>query len=277
MNNKLISHTRISPNHSYPRKSKITKFVIHHCAGVISVENLGNIFANPKRYASSTYGIGHDGRIARYLPDEARPWTTGNARIDNMALTYELSNSKVGGTWPVSDIVIESTIKQLVLDALKYDIYPVTYTGDERGTLLMHKWYQNTTCPGPYLESKFAYIAKETTRRLTEIKRKENSATLITEVLPKVKKKIPVTTYKEIEEFKTVELIRDANLWDFNQKDWAAFNNPKTIIGSYKKGEKFQVATKVYNKDLNASYYVTPYSDSKKLTNGFNIKDCKEI
>ena len=30
----------------------------------------------------------------------------------------------------------------------------------------MHKWYKPTSCPGPYLASKFAYIAEEVNRRI---------------------------------------------------------------------------------------------------------------
>jgi peptidoglycan hydrolase-like protein with peptidoglycan-binding domain len=30
----------------------------------------------------------------------------------------------------------------------------------------MHKWFANTDCPGPYLESKFPYIAAEVNKRL---------------------------------------------------------------------------------------------------------------
>ena len=30
----------------------------------------------------------------------------------------------------------------------------------------MHKWFANTACPGPYLESKFPYIAEQVNKRL---------------------------------------------------------------------------------------------------------------
>jgi len=32
----------------------------------------------------------------------------------------------------------------------------------------MHKWFVATTCPGPYLESKFPYIAKEVNKQLED-------------------------------------------------------------------------------------------------------------
>ena len=40
------------------------------------------------------------------------------------------------------------------------------YTGDKNGSLTMHCFYAATACPGPYLKSKFAEIAKTVTARL---------------------------------------------------------------------------------------------------------------
>lgn len=40
------------------------------------------------------------------------------------------------------------------------------YTGDKNGSLTMHCFYTATACPGPYLKSKFAEIAKTVTARL---------------------------------------------------------------------------------------------------------------
>ena len=34
------------------------------------------------------------------------------------------------------------------------------------GVLQKHEWYKNTNCPGPYLGSKFPYIASEVNKRL---------------------------------------------------------------------------------------------------------------
>lgn len=45
-------------------------------------------------------------------------------------------------------------------------IYPCTYTGGKDGVLQKHEWYSNTNCPGPYLGSKFPYIANEVNKRL---------------------------------------------------------------------------------------------------------------
>lgn len=165
-NSPLVQYTRISPNSSNPRNHAIDKITIHHMAGVLSVETCGNIFANPNRQASSNYAVGSDGRIAMYVEERNRSWCSSNAANDNRAITIEVSNSSNGGNWPVSDFVLERTI-QLCVDICKRNgIKRINYTGNTSGNLTMHKWFAATSCPGPYLESKFPYIANEINKRL---------------------------------------------------------------------------------------------------------------
>jgi TusA-related sulfurtransferase len=45
-------------------------------------------------------------------------------------------------------------------------ITALNFTGDKNGNLTMHKWFAATSCPGPYLESKFPYIASEVNKKL---------------------------------------------------------------------------------------------------------------
>lgn len=166
-NSPLVQYTKWSPNHSGKRTMPIKKITIHHTAGVVSVETLGNIFAPVSRQASSTYGIGHDGRIAQFVDEGNRPWTSGSPWNDQQAVTIEVSNSAVGGQWPVSDRNIKRTI-ELCIDIIKRNptIDKVDYTGDKDGTFTLHKMFQNTTCPGPYLESKIPYIVSEVKKGL---------------------------------------------------------------------------------------------------------------
>lgn len=165
-NSNLVSHYRWSPNHSGKRNKPITKITIHHVAGVVSVETLGNIFAPTSRYASSQYGIGFDGRIGQYVDEANRAWTSGNADNDNQAVTIEVSNSATGGQWPVSDLVLDRLIDLCVDICKRNAIKVVTFTGDATGTLTLHKYFQQTSCPGPYLESKMTYIAQQINARL---------------------------------------------------------------------------------------------------------------
>lgn len=162
----LVNYVHISPNSSNPRNKKIDAIVIHHMAGDASVEVCGNIFADPARQASSNYGIGTDGRVACYVEEENRAWTSGSREIDNRAITIEVANCSGEPNWEVSDKALESLIN-LCADICKRYGFKLNYTGDKSGNLHMHKWYQATGCPGPYLGSKFPYIAEEVNKRIS--------------------------------------------------------------------------------------------------------------
>lgn len=165
-NSPLVEYVKLSPHHSGKRKYPITKITIHHTAGKLSVEALGEDFARPLRKGSSNYGVGDDGRIAMYVEETNRPWTSSNSDNDNRAVTIEVVNSGGAPNWPVSDKALEATIELCVDICKRNNIKALNYTGDKTGNLTMHKWFANTLCPGPYLSGKFPYIAKEVNKRL---------------------------------------------------------------------------------------------------------------
>lgn len=165
MYSNLVDYVKLSPNCNKPRNKKIDAIVIHHMAGNLTIESCGAVFADSARQASSNYGIGTDGRVACYVEEENRAWTTSDPGIDHRAITIEVANCGGAPDWKVSDQAIEAII------ALCHDIcrrygFKLNYTGDKKGNLHMHKWYAATACPGPYLGSKFAYIADEVNKRL---------------------------------------------------------------------------------------------------------------
>ena len=164
-NSPLVQYTKLSPNYN-PRNNKIKKITIHHMAGVLSVETCGNIFANPSRQASSNYAIGSDGRIAMYVEEKNRSWCSSSPANDHQAITIEVANCEYGGQWRVSDYVLSRLIELCVDICKRNGIDRLNYTGDTSGNLTMHKWFADTSCPGPYLSSKFPYIAEEVNKRL---------------------------------------------------------------------------------------------------------------
>lgn len=165
-NSSLVNYTRISPNCTKPRGRKITKITVHHVAGVTTVEALGNLFANASRKASSNYGIGSDGRVGLYVDEANQAWTSSNSENDSQAVTIEVSNSQKGGNWPVSDKVLAKLIDLCVDICERNGIEKLNYTGDKNGNLTRHNMFAATACPGPYLQSKFPYIAEEVNKRL---------------------------------------------------------------------------------------------------------------
>lgn len=183
-NSSLIDMTILSPNHSGRRNQPIKKIAIHHTAGAISAATIGNIFKPTSRQASCNYGVGNDNRIVLCVDEANRSWCTSSSWCDNRTVTIEVSNSANGGNWPVSDRVL-ATLIDLVTDICKRNgIKNCTYTGGTDGVLQKHEWYANTNCPGPYLGSKFPYIANEVNKRL----RVDNSPSQLTKELYRVRK-----------------------------------------------------------------------------------------
>lgn len=166
-NSKLVSYTKLSPNYSVINNKKNKKITIHHMAGNLTVETCGNVFANPSRQASSNYGIGTDGRIALYVEEHHRAWTSSNAANDNQAVTIEVANDEIGGNWHVSDKAMESLINLCVDICKRNGIDKLVWTGDKNGNLTCHYMFKATSCPGAYLKSKMAWIAAEVNKRLS--------------------------------------------------------------------------------------------------------------
>lgn len=146
-NSSLVSYTRISPNKNSPRtESTITKIIVHHIAGVASVESFGEIVSKPERQMSANYAIGNDGRIGLYCEEKDRCWCSSSRWADNRGIAIEVSNSKLGEPWPVSTKAWNSLVN-LCADICKRNNIPkMTYTGDENGVLMFHRWFAATGC-----------------------------------------------------------------------------------------------------------------------------------
>ncbi len=163
-NSSLVDYVKISPHRTAPRSKTIDTITIHHMAGNLSVETCGQVFQT--REASANYGIGSDGRVGMYVEEKDRSWASSSAANDHRAVTIEVANSQSGGDWPVSDTALEKCIELCVDICRRNGIPRLNYTGDKSGNLTMHKWFVATACPGPYLGSRFGYIAQEVNRRL---------------------------------------------------------------------------------------------------------------
>ena len=162
-NSSLVEYVKISPHRTSPRRGKIDTITIHHMAGNLSVETCGNVFQS--REASSNYGIGTDGRVGMYVEEKDRSWASANAPNDHRAVTIELANDGGAPGWHVSDTALDKCVELCADICRRNGIQRLDFTGDQSGNLTMHKWFYATTCPGPYLESKFPEIA----RRVNEL------------------------------------------------------------------------------------------------------------
>lgn len=165
-NSNLVNYTKISPN-SNPRNNIIKKITIHHMAGNLSVEGCGDVFASAARQASANYGIGSDGRIGMYVEEHNRAWTSANPENDHQAITIEVANDGGAPDWRVSDKAMDSLIDLCVDVCRRNGIAKLNYTGDVSGNLTRHNMFAATVCPGPYLQSKFPYIAAEVNKKIS--------------------------------------------------------------------------------------------------------------
>lgn len=163
-NSSLVAHTNLSP-HCTKMSDKVNrKITIHHMAGNLSIEACGRVFQNSK--ASANYGIGSDGRIGMYVEEKDRAWSTANPENDRQAVNIEVANDERGGNWHVSDKALASLIDLCVDICKRNGIDKLTYTGDKTGNLTRHNMFIGTACPGPYLQSKFPWIAEQVNARL---------------------------------------------------------------------------------------------------------------
>lgn len=163
-NSKLVDYKRLSPHKSSRNGRRIKKITIHHMAGDLSVEECGAVFM--KREASANYGVDSDGRIGLYVDEKYRAWTSSNRANDEQAVTIEVANDGGAPNWHVSAKALEATIDLCVDICKRNGIKKLNYNGKSSGTLTRHNMFAATTCPGPYLQSKFNYIESEVNRRL---------------------------------------------------------------------------------------------------------------
>lgn len=168
-NSPLTDYVYLSGNADFPREGEIEKITIHHMADNIPLERLGEVFAEPDRRASANYAVDTGGRVALYVEESNRAWTSSSPENDHRAVTIEVANDQIGGDWHVSDTSYDALVQLCVDICRRNGIRELVYTGDASGSLTIHKMFSETTeCPGPYLESRMPDIAEEVSRRLAE-------------------------------------------------------------------------------------------------------------
>ena len=176
-NSQLVSYEKLSPNHSGERTSKICRITPHCVVGQFSVENIGKMFSFPEFKASSNYGIGSDGRIGMFVPENMRSWCSASRANDQLAVTIECA-SDASTPYAMNDKVYNSLIK-LCTDICKRNEKTVLlWMGDKEKTLsyspksnemvlTVHRWFANKSCPGDWLYSRLGELAEAVTKELS--------------------------------------------------------------------------------------------------------------
>ncbi|MFI3325428.1 MAG: N-acetylmuramoyl-L-alanine amidase [Clostridia bacterium] len=174
-NSNLVTYTKISPYKSSPRTNTIKKITIHHMAGNLSAETCGNVFQSSK--SSANYGVDGSGNVGMYVEESDRSWASSSPTNDHQAVTIEVANCGGSPNWEISDTALEKTIDLCVDICERNGIEKLNYTSDNTGNLTRHNMFANTTCPGPYLQSQFDYIAQAVNARLSgEVIKEETSS-----------------------------------------------------------------------------------------------------
>lgn len=163
----MVCYEALSPNHYNGRKGyEVDTLTPHYMGGNCSIETCGDIFAPTSRQASSNYGIGSDGRVACYVDEDDAAWTSGSWRNDCRAITFECANY---GDGSLSDACWESLVQLCADICRRYGFDGVVYTGgtnyyevpENHMLLTMHRWFQETDCPGDWFAGRFNQLADD--------------------------------------------------------------------------------------------------------------------
>ena len=133
------------------RTQKISKITIHHTAGTGDATGYAKYHRDGDRDASANYYIGKSGDICGGVEENRRAWTSSSKSNDQQAITIEVSNSKKGEPWPISDASYQSLIALCQDLCSRHSISP-HFDGTPSGSLTAHYMFASTACPGPTIK-----------------------------------------------------------------------------------------------------------------------------
>lgn len=172
-NSALATIIKLSPNKTSPRNHAIDTITIHCMQGQLSATSCGAIFENPKRQASSNYGVGKSGDIGLYVNESDRSWCTSSKANDNRAVTIEVASDKTA-PYAVTQAAYNAML-DLVTDICKRNnIKKLVWSEDKKtrinhwngANMTAHRDFAAKACPGDYLYNRMSLIADEVNRRL---------------------------------------------------------------------------------------------------------------
>ena len=175
-NSSLVSVTVLSPNNSGTRTMRIDRITPHCVVGQMSARSLGNWFANSSTQASSNYGIGWDGKIGMYVPEDKRSWCSSSSANDQRAVTIECA-SDTFAPYAIKNAVYASLIKLCVDICRRNGKTKLIWINDKAKALAyvpkkdemlltVHRWFANKSCPGEYIMGKLPDLADKVTKEL---------------------------------------------------------------------------------------------------------------
>ena len=180
-NSKLVSVTKLSPNHSGLRTHAIDRITPHCVVGQLSAESICNCFTSPSREASCNYGIGTDGRVALVVEEKNRSWCSSSNANDQRAVTIECA-SGLEEPYTMNSKVYKSLVNLCVDICKRNSKTKLLWFNDKAKALnynpksnemviTVHRWFDNKSCPGNWLYSRLGKLAKTVTKKLQKNKK----------------------------------------------------------------------------------------------------------
>lgn len=172
-NSALATITKLSPNKTSPRNHAIDTVTIHCMQGQLSAASCGAIFENPKRQASSNYGIGKGGDIGLYVKESDRSWCTSSKANDHRAITIEVASDKTA-PYKVTEAAYNALLDLVTDICRRNNIKKLVWSTDKKtrinhwngANMTVHRDFAAKACPGDYLYNRMGEIADEVNRRL---------------------------------------------------------------------------------------------------------------
>lgn len=176
-NSKLVSYTKLSPNHSGQRTHSIDRITPHCVVGQLSCESICGCFTSPSRQANCNYGIGKDGRISLCVEEKNRSWCSSSNANDQRAVTIECA-SDMSEPYAMNSAVYNSLVKLCVDICKRNGKKKLLWLGSKDKTLnytpksdemilTVHRWFANKSCPGNWLYSRLGELATKVTTELS--------------------------------------------------------------------------------------------------------------
>ena len=171
-NSPLTSYVYLSANADFPREEAIEKITIHHMADDIPLERLGEVFAEEDRQASANYAVDGRGRVALYVEEANRAWTSSSPDNDHQAVTIEVA-SDTTHPYAITDKAMAALIELCADICRRNGIKKLLWKGDknlvgkvDQQNLTVHRWFANKACPGDYIYQRLADIAAKVNAKL---------------------------------------------------------------------------------------------------------------
>lgn len=122
--------------------NKIECVVVHHNAGVLSIDQIWQVWQS--RPASAHYQVESGGRIGQLVWDRDTAWHAANQYTNQRSIGIEVSNSAgPNQDWPITDTAIREAGRLIAAVCLYYKLGRPKSGNNVR----FHREFTNTSCP----------------------------------------------------------------------------------------------------------------------------------